>query len=255
MNVSIRKEGRIMRIIVSENYDEMSKIAAKMVASQLLLKPNSVIGLPTGATPIGMYAELVKMYNAGETDFSQTVTFNLDEYYPIDRENPQSYYYFMNVNLYSKVNLKPQNIHIPHILNGNVETECENYDKLIEENGGIDLQVLGIGSNGHIGFNEPAGELNDRTHLTKLTEETIADNSRFFTSEDQVPRYAITVGMATILMAKKIILLVSGKSKSEPLKRLLTGKISTAIPATMLNLHRDTVIIIDKNTIGDEYNR
>ena len=241
-----------MRIIVCENYEEMSKTAAKMVASQLMLKPDSVIGLPTGSTPVSMYAELARMYKEGETDFSQAVTFNLDEYYPIVKENPQSYYYFMNENLYSKVNLKPENIHIPNGSANDVDAECANYDKLIEDNGGIDLQVLGIGNNGHIGFNEPAGELNDRTHMTGLTEETILANARFFNSADEVPQHALTVGMATILMAKKIILLVSGKNKSEPLKRLLTGKISTAVPATMLNLHRDTVIITDRETTEEE---
>lgn len=237
-----------MRIIVCNNYEELSKTAAKMVASQLLLKPDSVIGLPTGSTPVGMYAKLSEMYKNKEVDFSQAVTFNLDEYYPIDRENSQSYYYFMNENLYSKVNLKPENIHIPDGGAKDATIECENYDKLIEQNGGIDLQVLGIGNNGHVGFNEPAGELNDRTHLTGLSEDTIIANSRFFNSADEVPRHALTVGMATILMARKIILLVSGKSKSESLKRLLTGKISTAVPATMLNLHRDTVIITDRET-------
>ncbi len=237
-----------MRIIVCNNYEELSKTAAKMVASQLLLKPDSVIGLPTGSTPVGMYAKLSEMYKNKEVDFSQAVTFNLDEYYPIDRENSQSYYNFMNENLYSKVNLKPENIHIPDGGAKDATIECENYDKLIEQNGGIDLQVLGIGNNGHVGFNEPAGELNDRTHLTGLSEDTIIANSRFFNSADEVPRHALTVGMATILMARKIILLVSGKSKSESLKRLLTGKISTAVPATMLNLHRDTVIITDRET-------
>ena len=241
-----------MRIIVCENYEGISKTAAKMVASQLMLKPDSVIGLPTGSTPVGMYAELAKMYKEGETDFSQAVTFNLDEYYPINKENPQSYYYFMNENLYNKVNLKPENIHIPNGSATDVDEECANYDKLIDANGGIDLQVLGIGNNGHIGFNEPAGELNDRTHMTGLTEETIIANARFFNSADEVPQHALTVGMATILMAKKIILLVSGKNKSEPLKRLLTGRISTAVPATMLNLHRDTVIITDRETTEED---
>jgi glucosamine-6-phosphate deaminase len=238
-----------MRIIVCENYDEMSKTAAKMLAGQLLLKPNSVIGLPTGSTPIGMYSELAKMYKENEIDFSQAITFNLDEYYPIDKTNNQSYYYFMNENLYSKVNLKTENIHIPNGSARDVLVECNHYDDLIEKSGGIDLQVLGIGNNGHIGFNEPAGELYDNTHLTELTEETIEANSRFFKSWEDVPKTALTVGMATILLSKKIILLVSGKSKSEPLKRLLTGKISTAVPATMLNLHRDTVIIADKEAL------
>lgn len=239
-----------MRIIVCDNYEELSQTAAKMVAGQLLLKPASVLGLPTGSTPVGMYAELVKLYRAGEADFSQAVTFNLDEYYPIDKTNPQSYYYFMDENLYGKVNLKSENRHILSGVAQNAELECEKYENLIEASGGIDLQILGIGGNGHIGFNEPADELSARTHLTGLCEETILANSRFFDSAGEVPRHALTVGIATILMAKKIILLASGKSKREPIKRLMAGQISTAVPATMLNLHRDAVIIADREAMN-----
>lgn len=239
-----------MRIITCENYEEMSKVAAKMVASQLMLKPNSVIGLPTGSTPIGMYQQLEAMYKDGEVDFSKAVTFNLDEYYPINRENDQSYYYFMNQNLYSKVNLNPNNIYIPNGSAKDIEAECKSYDKAIANHGGIDLQILGIGNNGHIGFNEPNDDLNTKTHVTTLTEDTIKANSRFFESEHEVPKLAITMGMATILSAKKIILLASGENKSEPIKSLLTGKISTLVPATMLNVHTNTVIIADKKTMG-----
>lgn len=239
-----------MRIITCENYEEMSKVAAKMVASQLMLKPNSVIGLPTGSTPIGMYQQLEAMYKDGEVDFSKAVTFNLDEYYPINRENDQSYYYFMNQNLYSKVNLNPNNIYIPNGSAKDIEAECKSYDKAIANHGGIDLQILGIGNNGHIGFNEPNDDLNTKTHVTTLTEDTIKANSRFFESEQEVPKLAITMGMATILSAKKIILLASGENKSEPIKSLLTGKISTLVPATMLNVHTNTVIIADKKTMG-----
>ncbi len=235
-----------MRVIVCETYEELSVTAAKMVASQLLLKPDSVLGLATGSTPEGMYAELARMYERGEVDFSEATTFNLDEYYPISPDNDQSYHYFMQKHLFERVNLRPGHIHLPNGAAADVKAECAHYDQMIEDAGGIDLQILGIGHNGHIGFNEPAGELNDCTHLTSLTEDTIQSNARFFANEEEVPRQAITVGMATILTARKIILLVSGRNKSEPLRRLLTGKISTAVPATMLNLHRDTVIITDR---------
>ena len=237
-----------MRILICDDYEDLSKQAAKMVASQIFLKPDSVIGLPTGSTPLGMYAQLSEMYGAGETDFSSVVTFNLDEYYPIDQADPQSYYSFMNEHFYKKVNLKRENIHIPNGSARDVAAECSKYDELIEACGGIDLQVLGIGENGHIGFNEPARELNDKTHLIRLTDETIAANSRFFQSADEVPCYALTVGMATIMKAKKIVLLVSGEAKRAPLKKLLTGKISTDVPATVLNLHPDAVIITDRET-------
>ena len=186
-----------MRVIKCGSYEDMSRTAAKMVSGQIMLKPNSVIGLATGSTPIGMYAELSKLNREGEVDFSNTATFNLDEYYPIKRDNDQSYYYFMNEHLYSKVNLKPENVHIPNGSAADVDAECANYDAEIERRGGIDLQILGIGNNGHIGFNEPADELNSRTHLTALTDNTIEANSRFFASSDDVPRHAITMGMAT----------------------------------------------------------
>ncbi|KAI4452929.1 glucosamine-6-phosphate isomerase [Holotrichia oblita] len=227
----------------------MSKTAARMIAGQLILKPNSVLGLATGSTPVGMYAELASMYKRGEADFSKAVTFNLDEYYPIARENDQSYYYFMNEHLYSKVNLNPQNVHIPDGSAKDIETECANYDKSIDEFGGIDLQILGIGNNGHIAFNEPEEELTDKTHLVKLTDDTIEANSRFFASKDDVPRNAVTSGMATILKAKKIILLVNGKGKGTALKKVLSGKITTACPATMLNLHRDVIVIADNEAM------
>lgn len=242
-----------MRVIVCNDYDEMSKKAAKLVASQINLKPNCVLGLATGSTPVGMYQELANLNHAGEVDFSEVVSFNLDEYYPISRENNQSYYYFMQQQLFSKVNIKPERTHIP---NGEVEDpdeECKRYEALIQEHGGIDLQILGIGQNGHIGFNEPDENLNSLTHLTDLTESTIEANSRFFQSKSEVPTKALTMGMATILKSKKIVLLASGRAKHKVVAELLTSDINTGIPATMLKVHPDVVLICDKEAYSSMY--
>lgn len=225
----------------------MSKRAAKLVAAQVLLNPQSVLGLATGSTPVGMYNELISMYRAGELDFSQVKTFNLDEYYPIKRDNEQSYFKFMYKNLFSKINIDLYNIHFPDGETDNPVSECENYEKLIAQSGGIDLQILGIGQNGHIGFNEPDVNLNPYTHLTNLTENTIKANSRFFEAYDEVPRKALTMGIATILRAKKIILLASGFNKSRVVSELIKDGINTSVPATMLKAHPDAILICDRD--------
>ena len=237
-----------MRIIICDNYDELSKKAAKIVASQITLKPDSVLGLATGSTPVGMYNELIKLYRHGELDFSEVKTFNLDEYYPIKKKNNQSYDYFMRENLFSKINIKNENIHIPNGETENPETECIEYEKQIKSSGGIDLQILGIGRNGHIGFNEPDATLNSFTHLTNLTENTIKANSRFFENEEEVPKKALTMGISTILNAKKIILLASGANKRKVVSELISGGINTNIPATMLKTHPDVVLICDRES-------
>lgn len=231
-----------MRLILCDNYEEVSDKAAELVASQVILKPDCVLGLATGSSPVGMYKKLAEM----NLDFSEVTTYNLDEYYPISPDNIQSYYYFMNEHLYSKVNLKPGNIHIPNGLTEDVEKECSDYDMAVDKSGGIDLQVLGIGQNGHIGFNEPDENLNSATHLTSLTESTIEANARFFDKEEDVPKQALTMGMSTILKSKKIVLLVSGKSKHAALTELFNNDINTSVPATMLKVHPDVVIICDK---------
>ena len=225
----------------------MSKRAAKLVAAQVLLNPQSVLGLATGSTPVGMYNELISMYRAGELDFSQVKTFNLDEYYPIKRDNEQSYFKFMYKNLFSKINIDLYNIHFPDGETDNPVSECENYEKLIAQSGGIDLQILGIGQNGHIGFNEPDVNLNPYTHLTNLTENTIKANSRFFEAYDEVPRKALTMGIATILRAKKIILLANGLNKSRVVSELIKDGINTSVPATMLKAHPDAILICDRD--------
>lgn len=237
-----------VRIILCDSYNEISERAAELIRAQIILKPDCVLGLATGSSPVGMYDRLAEM----NLDFSGVTTFNLDEYYPISRENDQSYYYFMQKHLYSRVNLRPENIHIPSGEADDVDAECREYEEKIQAAGGIDLQVLGIGMNGHIGFNEPDDSLNTKTHLTDLTESTITANSRFFESEDDVPKQAITMGISTILSAKKIILLASGKEKRQAISALLRDEINTEIPATMLKVHPDVVLICDREAYGEE---
>lgn len=240
-----------MRVIVCDSYEEMSKEAAKIVAGQVYVKPDSILGLATGSTPVGMYEELVKLYSAKQIDFKDVKTFNLDEYYPISKENDQSYHYFMHDNLFNGINVAPENI---HILNGEAkdpEKECENYDKMIDEAGGIDLQILGIGRNGHIAFNEPDDALVASTHVTGLTDDTIDANARFFASKDDVPTKALTMGIASILKSKKIIILANGASKRDAVRKLLDDEITTSIPATMLKVHKDVILICDKDAYGE----
>lgn len=235
-----------MRIIIAENYQEMSNKAAAMVASQIILKPNSILGLATGDTPLGMYKELIKLYNNKQIDFSEAKTFNLDEYYGIGKENNQSYYYYMMKNLFNHININKENINIPNGMASDIEEECLYYEKRIKEVGGIDIQVLGIGVNGHIGFNEPDVNFEAQTHLVNLDEKTIESNSRFFQSIEEVPTKAISMGIKTIMHAKKIILLANGVSKAEAIFQTVNGKISPEIPASILQLHQDVTIIVDK---------
>lgn len=235
-----------MRLIICRNYEEVSEKAAEFVRSQVMLKANSVLGLATGSTPLGMYKNLCTMKEAGEIDFSGVTTFNLDEYYPIAPENEQSYHYYMHRNFFDRAGIKAENIHIPSGSTADAEAECRRYDEAIKKAGGIDLQILGIGRNGHIGFNEPNSDLDSRTHLVTLSENTIAANSRFFEREEDVPRRAITMGMGSIMKAKMIVLLVSGKEKHNSLSWLLTEKISTQNPSTVLNMHENAVIICDE---------
>lgn len=235
-----------MRIITVENYEEMSKKAAAMVASQITLRPNSVLGLATGDTPLGMYEELIRMYNNKQIDFSEAKTFNLDEYYGINKENSQSYYYYMMKNLFNHININKENINIPNGMAQNIEEECIGYEKRISEVGGIDIQVLGIGVNGHIGFNEPDVNFEAQTHLVNLDEKTIESNSRFFKSIEEVPTKAISMGIKTIMHSKKIVLLANGISKAEAIDKTVNGKISPEVPASILQLHQDVTIIVDR---------
>ena len=236
-----------MRIIKVKNYEEMSKKAAVMLASQIILKPNSVLGLATGDTPLGMYEQLINMYNNKEIDFSEVKFFNLDEYHGIHKDNSQSYYYYMMKNFFNHINInKEKNINIPNGMAEDTEEECVQYEKKINEAGGIDIQILGIGVNGHIGFNEPNVSFEAHTHLVRLDEKTIKSNSRFFSSIEEVPTKAISMGIKTIMHSKKVVLLASGISKAEAISKTIKGKISPEIPASILQLHKDVTIIVDK---------
>lgn len=232
-----------MRIIKTKDYDEMSTKAASIIAAQVVLKPNCVLGLATGSTPLGTYAKLVEWCNKGYLDFSEVVTFNLDEYLGLAPTHEQSYRYYMNNNLFNKINIKIENTHVPNGIATNIEEECANYDKMINDYGGIDLQLLGIGHDGHIGFNEPSDHFEKGTHCVTLAEETIKANSRFFESIDLVPKKAITMGMLSIMQAKKIVLIASGDDKKEILKKAIFGPITPKVPASILQLHPDCTVI------------
>ena len=241
-----------MQLIVCKDYDEMSKKAAELIAAQINENPHSVLGLATGSTAEGVYKYLSEMNHDKKADFKNITTFNLDEYYPLSGENEQSYHYFMNKHLFSQVNINTANTHIPDGTADNPEKECREFEEKIAEAGGIDLQLLGIGRNGHIGFNEPDNNLYTYTHHTKLTENTIEANARFFENENEVPKYALTMGIGTILKAKKILLLASGKSKHNIINALLNGEITTELPASMLKVHPDVTIICDKETFSED---
>ena len=234
-----------MKIIVCESHEELSRKAADICVKQLKSKPNSVLGLATGGTQLGMYQELVNRYNAGEVDFSEAISFNLDEYCQIAQDHPQSYYTYMNENLFSKVKFKE--FHLPKGDADDLNAAAAEYEKAIEAAGGIDLQYMGLGVNGHIGFNEPSDVYLLDTNLTDLAEATIKANSRYFSEDEQQPTAALTMGMGTIFKAKSLVMLVSGKSKAEVAKKLFDDKIYTNIPATLLKLHNDFTVLIDKD--------
>ncbi|MCF0146914.1 MAG: glucosamine-6-phosphate deaminase [Clostridium sp.] len=235
-----------MKVIVTKNYDELSKVAAKEMAKVVKNNPKAILGLATGGSPMGMYKELIRMNKDGEIDFSKVTTVNLDEYVGLSGDHPQSYRYFMNENLFNHINIDKNNTYVPNGLAENIEEECKNYDEKIANLGGTDLQLLGIGNNGHIAFNEPDEDLVAGTHLTGLTQDTIEANARFFDSIDEVPKTALTMGLGGIMKSKKIIVIASGESKAEAVKAMVKGKISTNMPASMLQMHRDVVIIVDE---------
>ncbi|MBR5316712.1 MAG: glucosamine-6-phosphate deaminase [Lachnospiraceae bacterium] len=236
-----------MRVIVKKNYDEMSKAAANIIAAQIITKPNCVLGLATGSTPIGTYKNLVEKYNAGDLDFSDVSTVNLDEYRGIDHDNDQSYYYFMNDNLFNHVNIDKTRTHVPNGMEADSDKACEDYEAIVKSYGGVDLQLLGLGHNGHIGFNEPADEFPKTTHCVDLQESTIEANKRFFASIDDVPKQAYTMGIGTIMAAKNILLIASGKDKAEIVKKAFFGPVKPEVPASILQLHPSVTIIIDED--------
>ena len=236
-----------MKLIVEKNYDDISKMAAKIISDKILANPNIVLGLATGSTPIGAYKELIRMYKDGFLDFSNVTSFNLDEYVGLDGNSPYSYRYFMNENLFNHINIKREKTFVPNGKTDNMEDFCKNYDKKIEEAGGIDIQILGIGENGHIAFIEPDSSLPVNTSIVDLTEDTINVNSRFFDSANEVPKTAISMGIGSILKAKSIVLLANGNRKADAIRDILKCEgISTQIPASLLLLHPDVTIIVDE---------
>lgn len=234
-----------MRIIKASDYNEMSRCAANIIAAQITLKPDSVLGLATGSTPIGTYKLLVESYQQGNLDFSKVKSVNLDEYCGLDGSHDQSYRYFMNTNLFNHVNIDMANTNVPNGIATDLEQECKRYDRLIEELGGVDLQLLGIGHNGHIGFNEPNEFFDKTTHVVDLKQSTIDANSRFFEKIEDVPRRAITMGIKSIMSARKI-LLVAGADKKDIIERALFGPITPQVPASVLQFHNDLIVVVSE---------
>ena len=239
-----------MKIIRTKDYRDMSRKAANIISAQMILKDDSVLGLATGSTPIGTYDQLVDWYKKGDLDFSKITTVNLDEYKGLPKENDQSYWYFMNKNLFSRVNIRPDYHFLPDGTNLDSENECKRYEKLIDSLGGIDLQLLGLGHNGHIGFNEPCDSFPQDVHVVDLTESTIEANKRFFASADDVPKQAYTMGVGTILRAKMILLVVSGKDKAEALDAVVNGPITPQVPGSVLRLHPNVIIVADEDALS-----
>lgn len=239
-----------MRIIKTKDYKDLSLKAAEIISGQVMLKNNSVLGLATGSTPIGTYKELIKKYEKGLIDFSEIITVNLDEYRGLAPDNDQSYRYFMNKNLFDHINIDKSNTYVPNGLEANAEKACMEYDTLIAGVGGIDLQLLGLGVNGHIGFNEPADSFPLNTNCVKLTQSTIDANKRFFEKEEDVPREAYTMGIGAIMQAKTVLLLASGKSKAPIVKEAFFGKIKPQVPASILQLHKNFILIADEDALS-----
>jgi len=229
-----------------KDYQSMSKKAAEIFAEAVKANPAGAFGFATGSTPVGMYETLIQMQKSGTVDLRGITAFNLDEYFPIQPDDPQSYEYFMRQNLFDGIGIPASNTHIPSGAAADPIAECAAYDEKIKKSGGLDMQILGIGANGHIGFNEPAQELLATTSYVPLAEATIESNSRFFASPEDVPRHSLTMGMHSIMMARRIILLASGEGKAEILREALFGPITTMVPASLLQLHRDVTVVIDE---------
>jgi glucosamine-6-phosphate deaminase len=239
-----------MHIISCIDYAEMSRKTARIIAALVQLKPHCVLGLATGSTPVGTYKELIRLHLEEELDFSNVTTVNLDEYYRLGPEHEQSYRYFMQQNLFDHINIPPENTHVPDGLTRDVARTCAEYDNLVASLGGTDIQLVGIGDNGHIAFNEPNAVFVANTHLVDLDEDTIKANARFFASEADVPRQAITMGMRSIFSAKLILLLASGPNKASAVARMIKGPIDPQLPASILQLHPNVVVIAGKETLA-----
>lgn len=242
-----------MKIIRARDYTDMSRKAANIISAQIIMKPAAVIGLATGGTPKGIYAQLIEWYKKGDLDFSETTVINLDEYRGLSSEHKQSYSYFMHENLIDHINLKTENFNIPDGSNLDTESVCSEYEKLIHRAGGIDLQLLGIGHDGHIGFNEPGAAFELETHCVDLTESTIDANMRFFESRDDVPKQAYTMGIKSIMQSRKVLMAASGKDKAEIIKKAFFGSVTPEVPASILQMHPDFILVGDEDALTEIY--
>ena len=236
-----------MLVVIKKDYEEVSREAARIVSAAVRSNPAIVLGLATGSTPLGLYRELIALHRAGSLDFSRATSFNLDEYLGLSPSHPQSFHYFMDRNFFSQINLPSERIHIPDgTISGDYDAYCDRYEQAVKSAGGIDLQILGIGRNGHVGFNEPTSSLASRTRLKALSHETIEDNRHSFTSESEVPKCAITMGIGTILDSRRVLLLASGRSKAAAVARAVEGPITSSVSASALQMHADVTFIIDE---------
>lgn len=235
-----------MRIYLTKDYDAMSRKAANIISAQIILKPDSVLGLATGSTPIGLYRQLVEWYRKGDLDFSEVITVNLDEYQGLGIDDPESYAYYMRENLFSLVNVKPENCHLPDGKNADADDACGKYNALLESLGRQDLQLLGLGKNGHIGFNEPSEFFGKDVHCVELSRSTVEANRRFFAAGKDVPTYAYTMGIRSILRARKILVIASGEDKAEAVKQVFFGEVTPYVPGSILQLHNDVILVCDE---------
>ena len=240
-----------MKIIKAKDYNDMSRKAANIISAQVIMKPDCVLGLATGSTPIGTYKQLIEWYEKGDLDFGDVTTVNLDEYRGLPRENDQSYFYFMNHNLFDYVNINPERTHLPNGMNPDADEECKRYEEVIRSTGGVDLQLLGLGHNGHIGFNEPDDHFEAGTHCVELTEATIQANKRFFASEADVPRKAYSMGTGNIMSAKTVLLVANGKNKAKALAAAIKGPVTPQCPASILQFHPNAIIVADEEALSE----
>ena len=238
-----------MVIYKAKNYQDLSRKAANIISAQIIMKPDCVLGLATGSSPIGTYKQLIEWYNKGDLDFAKVTTINLDEYKGLGPDNDQSYRYFMNTNLFDHVNINKTRTYVPNGLEENSEKACADYNAIIRSVGGVDMQLLGIGGNGHIGFNEPGEAFEKETHCVNLTESTIKANARFFASMDEVPKQAYTMGIKSIMSARKILLIATGEAKADALYKSLYGPITPNVPASILQLHPDVTVVADEDAL------
>lgn len=239
-----------MQICRAKDYQDMSRKAANIISAQVIMKPDCVLGLATGSSPIGTYKQLVEWYNKGDLDFSQVTSVNLDEYKGLSGDNDQSYRYFMNTNFFDHINIRKDHTFVPNGLEPDAGKACAQYNDIIRSVGGIDLQLLGLGRNGHIGFNEPSDVFEPETHCVDLTESTIEANKRFFASEDEVPRQAYTMGIKNIMQAGKVLIVVSGADKADALQKMVEGPITPEVPASILQLHKNVIVVADTEALS-----